>query len=61
MREGSDQLEIKGSAPVFRVTYFSPDMYKELLETRILIDKPARGRAPLQIWEGYGRIPVRRD
>jgi hypothetical protein len=58
---GSDQVEIKANTPVFRVTYFSPDMYEELLATRILIDKPASRRAPLQDWAGYGLIPVKRD
>jgi hypothetical protein len=54
-------VEVKPGTPVFRVTFFSPYMYEELLETRILIDKPARGRAPLQIWEGYGSIPVNKN
>jgi hypothetical protein len=58
---GSDQVEIKASTPVFRVTYLSPDMYEELLATRILIDKPASRRAPLQDWAGYGSIPVKRN
>jgi hypothetical protein len=58
---GSNQVEVKPGTPVFRVTYFSPDMYQELLPTRILIDKPASGRAPLQIWEGYSRIPVTKN
>jgi hypothetical protein len=58
---GSNHVEIKPGTPVFRVTYFSPDMYEELLGTRILIDKPARRRAPLQMWEGYGSIPVNKN
>jgi hypothetical protein len=58
---GSNQVEIKPSTPIFRVTYFSPDMYEKLLATRILIDKPASRRAPQQEWDGYGSIPVKRD
>lgn len=54
----SDHVEVKDGTPVFRVTYFSPDMYEELLEGRILIDKPLNGRSPLQKWTGYGPIPV---
>jgi hypothetical protein len=59
--DGSNQVEIKASTPVFRVTYFSLDMYEELLETRILIDKPASSRTPLQEWAGYGSLPVKRE
>jgi hypothetical protein len=58
---GSDQLKIKAGTPVFRVTYFSPGMYEELLATRILIDKPASRRAPLREWSGYGSITVIRE
>jgi hypothetical protein len=58
---GADQVKIKASTPVFRVTYFSPDMYEQLLETRILIDKPRSRRAPLLEWSGYGSIPVQRE
>jgi hypothetical protein len=59
IKAGSDRVEIKASTPVFRVTYFSPDMYKELLKTRILIDKPPSRRAPSRQWSGYGSIPVK--
>ena len=58
---GTNQVEIKPGTPVFRVTYFSPEMYEELLPTRILIDSPAKGRAPLQAWEGYGSIPIHKN
>ena len=59
MGASSDQVEIKASTPVFRVTYFSPDMYEQLLATRILIDKPPSRRAPWREWSGYGSIPVK--
>jgi hypothetical protein len=58
---GSDRVHLKAGTPVFRVTYFSPDMYDELLETRILIDKPPSRRGPLQEWSGYGQIPFNRE
>jgi hypothetical protein len=61
IKAGSEQVEVKASTPVFRVTYFSPDMYEELLGTRILIDKPVNRRAPLQAWSEYGSIPINRD
>ncbi len=61
IKAGTNQVEVKPGTPVFRVTYFSPDMYEELLATRILIDTPAQGRAPLQAWEGYGSIPVHKN
>ena len=61
MQPGSDQVEIKPNTPVFQVTYFSPGMYQELPETRILIDKQSSRRASLQEWTGYGSIPVHRE
>lgn len=61
IKPGSDQVEIKGSTPVFRVTYFSPGMYQELPETRILLDKQSSRRTSLQEWTGYGSIPVPRE
>jgi hypothetical protein len=61
MKPGSDQVEIKGSTPVFWVTYFSPGMYQEVPETRILLDKQPSRRTFLQEWTGYGSIPVSRE
>jgi hypothetical protein len=61
MSPGSDQVEIKASTPVFRVTYFSPGMYQELPETRILIDKQSSRRASLKEWTGYVPIQVHRE
>jgi hypothetical protein len=54
---GANQVEIQPETPVFRVTYFAPEMYQELLRTRILIDKPASTRADaFQPWSGFGTI-----
>jgi hypothetical protein len=61
IKAGSNQVEIKPDTPVFRVTYFSPEMYQELLPTHILIDQPAMGRTPMQVWKGYGLIPVNKN
>jgi hypothetical protein len=60
--EGSaNQVEIHETAPVFRVTYFAPEMYQELLETQILIDKPVNARTgSLQAWSGFGTIVFER-
>jgi hypothetical protein len=53
----ADQVEIQPETPVFRVTYFAPEMYQELLGTRILIDKPASTRTEaFQPWTGFGTI-----
>ena len=56
-----DQVEIQGATPVFRVTYFAPEMFQELLETRILIDKPLTARTgSFQTWSGFGSIQFQR-
>ena len=58
---GADQVEIKPTTPVFRVTYFVPEMFPELLQTRILIDKPLNARTgAFQTWSGFGIIPFER-
>ncbi len=57
----ASQVEVKAGTPVFRVTYFSPEMYEELLGTRILIDNPLGRNVPLQTWQGYGMIPLPRE
>jgi hypothetical protein len=58
----SNQVEIKGTTPVYRVTYFAPEMFEELLGSRILIDKAVLARkGSWQAWTGYGRIEVERE
>ncbi len=61
IKPGSDQVVIKANTPVFRVTYFSPDMSREVPETQILSDGQSSGRDPVQEWTGYGPIPVHRE
>ncbi len=61
IENGSDQVEIKPVSPVFRVTYFDPKAYQDLLETRILIDKSVHARTGSpQPWQGLGIIPIER-
>ena len=47
------------NTPVFLVTYYFPEDYTELLDTRILIDKPTNTRSGSpQPWPGLGLIPI---
>lgn len=53
----SNQVKIKGSNPVMRVTFFDPKRLDDLLDTRILIDTPKEVRTGSFIpWTGYGTI-----
>jgi hypothetical protein len=61
MKPGSDQVEIKATTPVFRVTYISPDMYQDLPETHFLIDEQSDSRSSVHEWTGYGPIPIHRE
>lgn len=59
---GANQVEIKPSNRVFQVIYYDPEMLQELLETRILIDKPYKARTgSFQDWPGYGNIVFERN
>jgi hypothetical protein len=61
IESGVNQVEIQGTTPVFRVTYFAPEMFQELLETQILIDKPIPARTgSFQAWSGFGAIKFQR-
>jgi hypothetical protein len=54
---GANQVEVQPKTPIFSVTYFAPEMFQELLRTRILIDKPASARTgAFQPWSGFGTI-----
>jgi len=54
---GANQVEIKSTTPVFRVTYIDPEMLPELLETRLLVDTPFNARTgSFQTWSGFGTI-----
>jgi hypothetical protein len=57
----ANQIEIQGTTPILRVTYFAPEMFQELLETRILIDRPTNARtSAFQTWSGFGIISFER-
>jgi hypothetical protein len=57
----ANQVEIQNTTPVYRVTYFAPEMYQELLETRTLIDKPVNARTgSFQTWSDFGTIEFER-
>lgn len=56
---GAAGVDIRRSSPVFRVTYFDPDRFQDLLETRILIDMPAKTRSGSFVaWSGFGTLPI---
>ena len=60
-KAGANHVEIGPNTPVFRVTYFAPDMFQDLLGTRILIDKSAFARTgAFQPWSGFGTINFER-
>ncbi len=58
---GASQVEIHPSTPVFRVTYYDPEQFQMLLETRILIEEAGHARAGRLIpWSGFGALPIER-
>jgi hypothetical protein len=60
IEDGANQVEIQDTTPVFQVTYFAPEMFQELLGTRVLIDKPSTRIATFQTWSGFGTIAFER-
>jgi hypothetical protein len=61
IKNNANQVEIQDATPVFFVTYFAPDMFQELLETRVLIDTPSTRMGTFQTWTGFGTIPFERE
>lgn len=56
---GDKQVAVKESTPVFQVTFFDPAKFEELLQSRILIDKPPNARTGRAVpWAGYGAISI---
>ncbi len=56
--EGNDnQVEIGKNTPVFTVIYFVPQMFDELLKTKILIKHPVDPKT-FQRWTGFGTISL---
>ena len=61
IQNNGSQVEIQGTNPILRVTYFAPEMFQNLLQTRILIDTPVNARTgTLQTWSGFGTIEFER-
>jgi len=59
IEDGAKQVEIRDGTSVFRVTYFAPETYQDLLKTRTLIDKAAIARSGyFAPWSGFGTIPL---
>lgn len=59
---GKSSVKISETTPVFRVTYFDPAAFEELLETKILFGIPIdAGKAVFTPWTGYGVISVDSD
>jgi len=60
LKEGSSTVEIAKNTRVYRVVYFNPAKYQDLLATRILIRRPppTRQNSP-QPWAGFGAIQVK--
>jgi hypothetical protein len=58
---GANQVEITASTPVFRVTYFAPEMFRELWGTGTLIDPSINtNTGAFQTWSGYGTLSFER-
>jgi hypothetical protein len=55
----TNTVEIKENSRVFRVVYFDPAKYQDLLNTRILVRRPplTRQNGP-QPWTGFGAVQV---
>jgi len=61
INNGSNQVKLETTTPVFRVTYFVPEMFQELWEARELLDisiDPQMGT--FQAWSGYGMLSFER-
>ncbi len=54
-----NQVEIRKNTPVFTVVYFAPEIFDELLKTRILINHPVDPKT-FRRWIGFGAISFER-
>jgi hypothetical protein len=59
IKNRTDKVQIKASTPVFRVTYFSHEMFQELFGARLSIDRSSGESSPLHPWTGLGQISVK--
>lgn len=59
---GSDMVKIKPGTGVFKVTYFEPKRFTELMGTKVLFDVPVNSDTiALENWIGYGEIMIERE
>lgn len=59
---GSDTVQIKPGTGVFRVAYFEPEKFTELMGTKILFNAPVGADTlALENWTGYGEIAFERE
>jgi hypothetical protein len=59
---GSDVVKIPPNTGVFKVIYFEPHRFTELMGTKILFDVPVNSASiDLEEWVGYGEIPIERE
>ncbi|MGC9334056.1 MAG: hypothetical protein ACP5JJ_07910 [Anaerolineae bacterium] len=57
----SNYVEILEKTPIWRVTYFDPSRFEDLLDTEILINETPRARVGEPVpWPGLGAIPWKR-
>jgi hypothetical protein len=57
----NDHVDLQESTPIYRITYFDPSQFEELLETRALIDQPMVSRkGSLKPWPGLGPLNFER-
>jgi hypothetical protein len=62
IKKETNTVDIKENSRVYRVVYFDPAKYQDLLNTRILIRRPplTRQNSP-QPWTGFGAVQVGGD
>lgn len=59
---GSTTVQIKPTTGVFKVTYYDPQRFSELIGTKILFNVPMNADTlALENWTGYGQITFERE
>jgi hypothetical protein len=59
IKNGEDHVEIKANTPVFRVTYYSHEMFQELFGARRSKDGSSSESSTLRPWTGFGQISLK--
>ncbi|MBP9041432.1 MAG: hypothetical protein KBF64_06620 [Anaerolineaceae bacterium] len=61
-KPGSNTVQIKPGTGVFRVAYFEPEKFYELMNTKVFFDVPVNiNTLRLEPWAGYGEIAFERE